>query len=53
MELYYDICRAAVLITEVCKICICVLSARLILLISRWVKEAYKERNVWEPEDNE
>lgn len=53
MNLYYDIYKFAILFNEVCKICMGVLLIRLILLISKWVKTAYQERNVWETVEEE
>lgn len=48
MEVYLNIYQTAILLDAICKVCVGVLSARLILLISKWVKAAYEERNVWE-----
>lgn len=45
---YYNIYQTVILFNAICKVCVGVLSARLILLISKWVKAAYEERNVWE-----
>lgn len=45
---YYNIYQAVILLDAICKVCVGVFSTRLILLISKWVKTAYDERNVWE-----
>lgn len=45
---YYNIYQALILLDAICKVCVGVLSANLIHLISKWVKVAYDERNVWE-----
>lgn len=45
---YYNIYQTLILFDAICKVCVGVLSARLILLVSKWVKKAYKERNEWE-----
>lgn len=48
MEIYYYIYQTVILLDAICKVCVGVVSIRLILLISKWEKAAYKEHNVWE-----
>lgn len=45
---FHDVYQTAIMADVICKICVSVLSIRLILLISKWVKTAYRERNEWE-----
>lgn len=45
---FHNVYQTAIMADVICKICVSMLSARLILLISKWVKTAYKERNEWE-----
>lgn len=51
MEVYCNIYQTLILLYAICKVCVGVLSIRLILLISKWIKAAYKERNIWETVD--
>lgn len=53
MEIYQNIYQTAILLDVICRICVYVFSVRLILLISKWVKTAYKERNEWETVEEE
>lgn len=46
---FHNVYQTAIMVDVICRICVCLLSARLILLVSKWVKTAYKERNEWEP----
>ncbi len=48
MGLYWNIYQIVILLNVICKVCVGVLSIHLILLIIKWVKTAYKERNEWE-----
>lgn len=52
-EVYWNIYQTVIMLDAICKVCVGVLSARLILLISKWVKAAYEERNVWETVEEE
>lgn len=49
MENYWNIYQTVILLDAICKVFVGVFSVRLILLISKWIKKAYKERNEWEP----
>lgn len=53
MNTYWDIYQTVIMIDAVCKVCVGVLSARLIIFINRLVKAAYQERNQWEPVEQE
>lgn len=53
IEVYWNIYQTAILLDVISKVCVGVLSARLILLISKLVKAAYEERNVWETVEEE
>lgn len=53
MNLYWNIYQTVTLLDAICKVFVGVFSIRLVLLISKWVKTAYRERNVWERVEEE